>query len=157
LVLDADGAISGLDELGMSNVDINVSVPLQSIQDFVSGLSIAEPEIEGKYDIGVTGTISRHTVETYQQYRDNQSVVVGHLYSNQGWYMQEYIIKEATLPTAGPDDSDIAQEPLDLKVGFVCATTHAFTNWLYGITETQSSPIVFRVRDLNPQNEMLRF
>jgi hypothetical protein len=155
--LDTTGAITGLDELGMSNVDIKVAMPLQSLQDFVSGLSIAEPELEGKYDIGVTGTISRHTVSTYQGYRDNQTVVVGHLHSNQGWYMQEYMIKEATLPTAGPDESEIAQEPLDLKVGFVCGATSAFDDWLEGFTETQQSPILFRVRDYEPQNSMLEF
>lgn len=151
-----DGELSGLDELALSSFNLSVGMPLQALQDTVSGLSIAEPVLEGKYDISLTGTISRHTVQTYQQYRDSQSKVAAYLSSHQGWYMQEFMIKEAVISEAGPDDSDVAAEPLNLSAGFVCSATHPFSDWV-ATTEAQSSPVIFRVRDYEPQNEMIRF
>ena len=68
--------------------------------------------------------------------------------------MQEWMVKEATIPEAGPNNDDVAKEPLDLGVGYVCSTPHQFTDWLYGVTETQESPILFRVRDTSSVNEM---
>ena len=152
-----DGEMGGLDELGMSSVDLNVSVPLQSLQDTVSGLSIVEPEIEGLYDIKMTGTISRHTSQVYQGYRDTQEKLIAYMSMHQGWYMQDFIIKEIVINNAGPDDGAVAQEPLDISAGFVCEEPHAFTPWLEGVTEVQKSPVVFRMRDFHAENEMVRY
>lgn len=154
-----DGEITGLELLGLTEVDLTVDTPLQTLQDTVSGLSIVEPELEGKYDIQVTGTISRHSSNVYQQYRDDQTELVAHLAANQGWYMQEFMFKKCTLSSAGPDEGDIAQEPLSMDAGFVCdETENQFaTNWLYGITETQKSPVLFRVRDDSNVNSMLQW
>ena len=151
-----NGELSGLDELAASSFNLAVGIPLQVLQDTVSGLSIAEPELEGKYDISLTGTISRHTSQTYQQYRDSQERVCAYLSAHQGWYMQEFMIKEAVISEAGPDDGDMAAEPLNLSAGFVCSETHPFSDWV-GMSEAQQSPVVYRVRDFNPITEMVRF
>lgn len=150
-----NGEITGLTDLGLTDFDMGVETPLQSLQDFVSGLSIAEPVLEGAYNISLSGTISRHTVETYQNFRDDQNKLVAHLVSNQNWYMQEMMFKEVLISEAGPDDGDVAAEPLKMSSSFVCADTNQFTNdWLYDNTELQKSPILFRVRDYSPTNQM---
>jgi len=152
------GEITGLTDLGLTDFDMAVETPLQSLQDFVSGLSIAEPVLEGAYSVMLNGTISRHTVETYQQFRDDQTKLVAHLATNQNWYMQEMMFKEVLISEGGPDDGDVAAEPLKMSASFVCAETNAFTaDWLYGNVELQQSPVVMRVRDYSDQNEMLLY
>jgi len=151
-----DGELTGLTEIGISDADLSIVTPLQSLQDTVSGLSLAEPVLEGKYGVKMTGTISRHTVQTYQTIRDAQTKIAAHLVTNQGWYMQEWMLKEATLSEAGPDDGDVAQEPLSLESGFV-EGTNEFSDWLYGVTEIHDSPVIFRVRDFSSVNQMTLF
>lgn len=156
IAADSEGAISGLTEIGMSDVSFDVETPLQAIQDTISGLSLAEPVLENKYGVRCTGTISRHTVQTYQTYRDAQTKVVAHLIANQGNYMQEIMMKECTFSEAGGDDSDVMAEPLALECGFIEGTSE-WTEFLYGVTELHDSPVLFRVRDDSSQNEMLRY
>jgi len=149
-----DGAISGLTELGMSDINLEVQTPLQAIQDTISGLSFAEPVLEGAYGIRMLGTISRHSIQTYQTLRDAQTLVRAHLIANQGNYMQEIMVKEATLSESGPDDSDVAAEPLALEVGYVEGSSQ-WSTFLNDVTETQDSPILYRVRDDSSVNAML--
>lgn len=151
-----DGEITGLVELGLSDVSLDIETPLQSIQDFISGLSLAEPVLENKYGVTMAGTISRHTVQTYQEYRDAQTKIVAHLVANQGWFMQEWMTKEATITESGADDSDVAMEPLALNMGYI-EGTNEFTKWLQGITEIHDSPVLFRVRDDSSDNEMIKY
>jgi len=153
-----NGEITGLDDIGLTDFDMGVETPLQSLQDFVSGLSIAEPVLEGAYKISLNGTVSRHTSEVYQNYRDNQNKLIGHLVTNQNWYMQEMMFKEVLISEAGPDDGDVAAEPLKMSSSFVCAEDNAFTDdWLFGNTELHKSPVVFRVRDFSSVNEMTKY
>jgi hypothetical protein len=152
-----NGEITGLTNLGMTDFDMAVETPLQSLQDFVSGLSIAEPVLEGAYNVMLNGTISRHTAQTYQNFRDAQNKLVARLATNQGWYMQEMMFKEVLISEAGPDDSDVAAEPLKMSSSYVCGGTSQFTaDWLYDNVELQDSPVVFRVRDYSSVNEMTK-
>jgi len=155
LSIGTDGVLSGMTELCVTEASVDVEMSLQSQQDTCSGLTIAEPVIESKYGIKMSGTISRHTVQTYQTYRDAGTLVRAQLVANQGWYMQEFLIKEASFGEAGGDDSDVMMEPFTLDIGFV-EGSNQWTDWLYGYTELQDSPILFRVRDDSSTNEMLR-
>ena len=148
-----DGVVSGLTELGMSDVSFEVEVPQQEIQDTISGLSFAEPVLNGKYSVKCTGTISRHTVQTYQTYRDAGTEVVAHMIANQGNYMQEIMMKEATINESGGDDADVMAEPLLLDLGFVVGTSE-WSEFMYGVTELHDSPAVLRIRDDSSVNEM---
>ena len=151
----SSGALSGFTELGISEFSLDVEIPLQSQQDTVTGLTIAEPVIEGKYGTKLTGTISRHTVQTYQTYRDAGITVIMQIAANQGWYMQEFLIKEGTFGDAGGDDSEVMMEPFTLDIGYVQGSSE-WDDWLYGYTELHDSPILFRTRDSSSANEMLR-
>lgn len=151
--ISTQGQLSGLSELGISSLDINVEIPFQSIQDFVSGLSIAEPIIENFYGIKINGTISRATVSTYQTYRDAQTPIIFRIAANQGFYMQEWLVKKAVLTDAGPTSDGVAQETLAINPGFV-EGTHQWSTWMQGITEIHDSPIIFRTRDYQSVNQM---
>ncbi len=156
LTFATDGSVSNLTELGVTESELAVDMPLQLIQDTVSGLYIAEPILEGKYGTRLTGTISRHTANTYQGYRDAQTPVIAQQVCNQGWYMQEIVIKEATLDEAGPDDGAVAAEPLGMDIGFV-EGSHDWDDWFYGYTETQDSPVIFRTRNASADNMMVEY
>jgi len=151
--IGANGQLNSMSELGISNLDIGVGIPLQSMQDFVSGLSIAEPIIENAYDIKINGTISRHSSQVYQTYRDAQTPIILRVAANQGWYMQEWLVKTAILSEAGMDDSGVAQEVLAINPGYV-EGSHQWTTWLTGVTEIHKAPIVFRTRDYESVNQM---
>lgn len=143
---------SALTTLCVTAIDLSIGIPLQVLQDTCSGLYIAEPIMEGKYDIGLTTTISRHSVDTWQDYRDAWTSLVGRISANYGYYRQEYLVQEFKIPEAGPDDSDVASEPLTLKSGDPSGNN--WSTWLYGNSLIQGGPIVMRVRDLDSTNHM---
>lgn len=157
-------SVSNLNTLGLTNFELSVTKPYQKQQDTVSGLYIAEPVAEGKYDISASATISRHSVPTYQKYRDNQTPLVARMRAQYGWQSQEFLIKKATLTESGPDDSDVAQEPLSLSIGYITDSSNPWAEYMSyddgtksGVVEQtglQDSPVVFRVRDSDPENKM---
>ncbi len=150
-----DGVVSGLTEYGMSDINLEVQTPLQAIQTTVSGLSFAEPVLDGNYGLNMTGTIGRHSTEALQTVRDAQTLQRLHLIANQGNYMQEIMVKEATISEAGPDDGSVAAEPLNMPIGYV-EGSNQWSTFLEGYTELQDSPILMRVRDDSSVNEMTR-
>jgi len=156
LSVGSQGEQVGMTEIGMSDISFDVEVPLQSLQDTISGLSLAEPVLEAKYGVKASGTISRHTVQTYQTYRDAQTKLVAQIIANQGDYMQEIMMKEVTLSESGGDDSDVMAEPLMLECGFIEGTSE-WTDFLNGVTELHDSPAIFRVRDDSSDNEMVLY
>ena len=141
-------------ELGMSEINVAVETPLQVLQDTISGLWIAEPVLEAKYGLKMTGSISRHSQPTYQDIRDAQTDVCARIAQVSGWYMQEFLIREATIVDAGPDDDAVSKEPLELSIGYNGANENPFATWLQGNTLVHNSPIVLRVRDFDPTNSM---
>lgn len=148
-----EGEVTGLTETAMTDISFDVEVPLQSLQDTVSGLGLAEPILEGKYGIRCVGTISRHTAQTWQTYRDAQTKIVAHMIANQGDYMQEIMMKECTLSESGGDDSEVMQEPLALELGYLIGTSE-WSDYLEGVTELHDSPAILRIRDDSDVNQM---
>ena len=141
-----NGIIGGITLLGLSDFEMSVDIPVKEEPDTVSGLYIAEPILSGAYGIICKGTISRHTAVTYQTYRNARNPVVLHNVANQGWFMQEFLVKSAIINDSGASDDDVANEPLDLGVEYI-EGAHSWADWFYGITEVHDSPILFRTRD----------
>lgn len=138
--------------LGVTDVDFSVGVPLQILQDTTSGLYIAEPVMEGKYEIDLATTLSRYSAETYQGYRDAWTTVVGRISAEYGYYMTEFLFQEMKIMEAGPDEGDVAKENLKFSVGY--STTNAWSTWLSGNTILHNGPVVMRVRNANSSNMM---
>jgi hypothetical protein len=143
---------SALVDLGVTNWDLGIDIPLQVIQDTASGLYIAEPVLEGMYGITSNWTLSRFSAETYMGYRDAWTEVVARVSANNGYQMQEYLINSSIISDAGPDDSEVTQEQIVLAPSY--DLTNNWSGKLYGSTLIHKSPIVYRVRDTVSTNFM---
>lgn len=140
----------------VTDVSIAVDMPLQQIQDTCSGLYLADPVIEGHYDIKLNATISRHESTVYQHYRDENTRLFARYGFNWGWFSLEFLMKNIVITTAGSDDSDVAAEPLEGMVSSCAAADDqwATSDWLYGHSQVQNMPLVLRVINDNNNNEM---
>lgn len=152
-------SLGALTEVGVSNLDLSVDIPLQVDQDTVSGQHLMEPVMEGKYGISCTLDISRHSVNTFQAYRDADTPLISRFMyqavdpvSPEYYMLYEFMINHATLKKAGPDDSPVAREPLDLIVGY--DSTCNWTDWLYPVVPVHQSPVLCRIRNTVSTNVM---
>jgi hypothetical protein len=143
---------SSLTALGVTDVELGCEIPLQVIQDTVSGLYIAEPLMEGKYGFSCNLTLSRYSADTYQDLTDAWTSVVARIAAAYGYYRIEFLVNDAKISKSGPDDSDVAKEQLQLDIGY--NSTNNWSTWLTGNSLIQSSPILYRVRDLDSTNHM---
>ena len=151
-LMQVGASATTLVDLGVTSFDLGVSIPLQVIQDTVSSTHIAEPVFEGKYGITCGMVISRHTVDTYQDYRDAWTSVVARMAARSGYYMQEFLVNETKITEAGPDDGEVPTNALKLDVGY--SSTNNWSTWLYGNTLIQSGPVVLRWRNDDSTNHM---
>jgi len=151
-IVQVGESAAALVNLGVTNFELGVSIPLQVLQDTVSGTHIAEPVFEGKYDISCGLTVSRHTVDTYQDYRDAWTTVVARMAARSGYYMQEILVQEAKITDAGPDDGDVPSNTLKLETGY--PASNQWSTWLTGNTLIQGGPIVMRWRNADSTNHM---
>jgi len=148
---------SSLECLGMTELSYEVTPPLEKIQTTKSGLSLAEPYIEGKYTVGLTGTVGRHSVETYQNYRDLQTLVVAKIKMSQGYNVKTVYFKECNIIASGPDDTNVASEPLQMGVGYARAADDQWaTTELTNHTQIHESPAVMLVRSPSSVNPMFK-
>ena len=141
----------------VTDMSVDVEIPLQKQQDTESGLFFSDPVLSGPITISAEATITHSKDEQFMDWRDNRTLLAARMSSVYGAYSQELLIKKFTLSQAGPDGSDVAAEPLKLGVSLTCGT-HAFDTWMKnsaGVnTEVMGSPIVLRVVNKNPYNEM---
>jgi hypothetical protein len=139
-------------EEGVTDMTIGISIPLQKIQDTVSGLYINEPQIEGKYEFEGTTTITYNKGTKYRRLRDAQAYCHSRVSSYRGAEMQELLIKKFRLRQAGPNMDDVAAEPIEMNISGSCGE-HPFTEWLTyedGVNpEVYESAIVMRCRNFN--------
>lgn len=152
LMFEVGTAEGSLTALGITNVNLDCTIPLQVIQDTTSGLYISEPVMEGKYECELAATLSRYSADTYQDLTDAWTSVVVRLAANYGWYMTEFLVQEAKIAESGPDDDDVAKENLAFRPGYT--TSNNWSTWLSGNSLIQNSPILMRVRDADSQNYM---
>lgn len=139
--------------LAVTSFNLGLEIPLQVIQDTQSGLYLAEPIMEGKYGINSEITLSRYSSELFQNYRDAWSNVMTRISSTFGFYRQDFFINTAKISQAGPDDDNVAKEPLKLEIGY--SDTNYWSNALYGNSLIHNSPLILRVRDKSSLNSML--
>ena len=143
---------------GVTEAMVGADIPVEKQADTESGLYFTDPTLSGAQKMKFTATITHADGTTFQDYRDNRTPLAARISSISGAFSQEILVKSFTLNKAGPDGGDVASEPLDTSVRAVCGT-HVFDTWLSnGVTtdnpETQGSPMVMRVVNDNPYNEM---
>ena len=151
-----DENLSGGDmiEINAKSANVNIEIPVDESQSFVSGLYNQCPLLNGAYNLSWDCLIGRHDTLTYQQRLRNLTKAIVHIQSLQGYYLKEFLIKKATLKKAGADNSEIADEMLEGSMDDIKPTDNPFTDWLHSHSELQDSPIVMRVVNYNPNNSM---
>jgi hypothetical protein len=141
----------------VTDMSIDVEVPLQKQQDTESGLYLTDPVLSGQIAITAEATITHSKDEQFMDWRDNRTQLAMRISSVNGAYSQELLIKKLTINKSGPDMGDVSAEPLMLSVALTCGT-HPFEDWLSddtnGNSEIMGSPLVLRVVNKNPYNEM---
>jgi hypothetical protein len=143
-------------EEGVTNASLGVTIPLQKVQDTISGLYINEPRIEGKYDFEGSATVTYNKGTKFRELLHSQDYAHSRISSYRGAEMQEILIKQFVLKKAGPDTSDVAAEPLEFGISGTCGI-HPFSQWLaYSSTggnptsaEVYESAVVMRSRNRN--------
>lgn len=149
-----------LTELCSSDFSVSVEIPLKQEGTTCSGLRIAEPILEGKYDITYSDTILYHDDPIYMEHREQNVRLFGRFASYLGHDMIEILMKNIVLSeSAGPDDSEVASEPLEGKVSAteIVDDQWASSGWLEGNTQVHNMPLVMRVRNDTAANHMFLF
>ncbi|MHA1790277.1 MAG: hypothetical protein ACTSXT_13775 [Candidatus Helarchaeota archaeon] len=141
-------------DIDFSEFNLNVNIPVEEEQSFVSGYFLQQPIMNAHYDLSWDGIIARHDTLDYQDKLRNGTKVITHVISIQDWYMKEFMIKKSTLKKAGADNSDVAKEPLEGSVDYVKSVDNTFTDRLQGVSELHNSPILMRVRNFDSENQM---
>jgi hypothetical protein len=131
--------------LGMTSFSLSVDIPLKIEQDSVSGLYIEEPVMEGTYKVSLAIELSRHSLSTFEGYRDNWSTILPRIEAHSGYNKIAIMLENAKLESAGPDDSEVAKEPLNFIIGK--ADSDVFTVNLASYYNIHSSPILFLIRN----------
>jgi len=135
----------------VTEMNVDVEVPLQKQQDTESGLFLTDPVLNGLIAISAGATITHSKDEQFMEWRDNRTKLAGVIRSSYGFYSQEIFLKKFTLPKAGPDGGEVSAEPITLSVELTCGG-HAFDQ--YFTDDVMGSPMVIRVVNKNPYNEM---
>lgn len=152
------GGSSDMVSLGMKEIALNCDMPLDESQSIVSGVWLDVPILNAKYGLTMTGIIGRHSVTTYQDMMDALTPICAQIKCSQGYYMKEYLIKRATITSAGPDNSPVIAENFNFAIEFCEVADNPFAlsgdSHLQGFTEYQNSPLILRVRDESSVNVM---
>lgn len=142
-------------EEDVTEANIDISVPMQRLQTTGTSYYVAEPWLEGKYELSSGITIGRHSATKFMNRRDLQTYMYARIANNYGFYSQEMLIKEFKLRSAGANDSAVAEEPLDLNISTPCkAEGNAFDGWVPN--ELYGGPVLFRTRDYSPYNALTK-
>lgn len=154
------GGSSDMVTLGMQEVGLTCDIPLDEAQSYISGLYLAEPILNAKYALSISGIVSRHDAQTYETARDARTPMCAQIISTQGWLMREFLIQKIILNDAGPDSSPVVQEPLAGGIMYNAPASDPFKlagySHLQGFSTYHDSPIYCRVRNDSSQNEMFR-
>jgi len=141
--------VTDMVQFGVTDFGLDVSIPLQVQQDCVSGLKMQEPVMEGKYDIKISATISRHDSDALAALRDLQTTVLTKACYESNYRTITFLSGTNKIEDAGPDDGTVAKEPVTLTPGWQATKPFPVTiiSSLY-----QGSPLVCIVRDTNSDN-----
>jgi hypothetical protein len=148
----SEASVISLIPVGVTSIELGFESPLQVLQDTSSGLYLAEPVMEGKYIINSNITLSRYSSTTWQSICDAWTQVVARISATDGYYLQEFLINNAIITAAGPDEDNVSKEPLTVSSGNY--ETNRWSSYMYGMVQSHS-PLMLRVRNLTVENMML--
>lgn len=151
------GPSGALVTLGVSDLSIEVEVPLALQQDSESGKFLIEPVFEGKYTVNVSFIVTRHSADTYLAYRDSwQQVAFKAVYAsgsnNIGLYCPALNVVESEV-----SEEDVPNVPVVLRSGPEPNTgVPVFTTELGTVNQIQFPPLFCIAENEDSTNEMRR-
>lgn len=136
--------------VGCTSFNLGFEIPLQVIQDTLTGLFIAEPVMEGKYVFNSEIVLSRYSSLAWENLSDAWTEVPARIAAYSGYKLQEFFINNAIITNASPDDDNVAKQKLKLELG--TSSTNNFPS--QGLSITDYSPLMCRVRNTTATNYM---
>mgnify|MGYP000947368352 CR=1 FL=1 len=136
--------------VGCTSFNLGFEIPLQVIQDTLTGLFIAEPVMEGKYVFNSEIVLSRYSSLAWENLSDAWTEVPARIAAYSGYKLQEFFINNAIITNASPDDDNVAKQKLKLELG--TSLTNNFPS--QGLSITDYSPLMCRVRNTTATNYM---
>lgn len=144
--------------VSVTDFEINVDIPLQIIQDTESGLYIAEPKMEGKYGITGSMVVTRHTADTWMDYRDDFTDISLSIIATFGSYQFKILLPNVKCKNSSISDDEVANVPLEFEIGTE-TTAGIPSDMVYdfeGHELVQGSGLSIITNNLNSINEMRR-
>lgn len=145
-------------DLGITNFDVNVDIPIQRIRDSESGLYLQEPVFEGKYNVTVTLTLTRHSTDAYHTLRDSFSSKQSlKLVAASGSYEFGIYLPEMYISDTFTNEESVPKQPITFVSGPVDAdTANIFATEIGSNALIQEGPIFIMTQNQNSTNEMRR-
>jgi len=144
-------------ELGVSNFNVEVEIPLSIKRDCESGLYIIEPTLAGQVSVSGSFVISRHSVDTYMGYRDSwQECVIKAVYTT-GSYSWGLYFPSVVLSDASLTEEDVPTHPITFNCGKEPdVSSPVFSTELSSINLIQGGQMMILADNTNSTNEMRR-
>ncbi len=145
-----------LQDIEMDTFSVSVDLPLQKKHTTFSGKFLAEPCLEGHYDIKLEGTKSRYASIDLQNWRDQNTKLFARVSMSSGFNSVEYLMKNVILTQAGPDDSEVAEEPIEGAASNCAEADDVWqtSGYLSPNAQIHKMPMLMRVINDNNVNQM---
>ena len=150
------GSSGSLTDIGVTDFEIGIDIPLDVKQDTESGLYVAEPIGAAKYSITGKLSITRHSVDTYHAYRDAFTALVLKFVATNGNDQFKILMQDVVITEASTTEDDVSPIPLTFAFGPDTNALTPFSYELEGHTIVQDSPILIITNNANSTNEMRR-
>lgn len=154
-IIELGTELSNLQTVCPSDFNISCTIPFQQIQTLCSGMSIADPVLEGYYDIMFRATIARYNEMTFQNWRDADQLLFARVGMNSGFDSMEFMLKNIVLDEAGAGEGDVAEEVISGSLSKCAPADDIFAgDWLHGLTQHQDRALILRTINNMPVNPM---
>lgn len=148
------GIAGSLVEIGVKDLNVSGEIPLFIDRDSESGLLIAKPVMSGAYNVTISFTIARHSVDTYLKYRDDFQKCALKAEYESGDNLFGIYIPEGYLTEASVNEDDVARQPITFTTGK--PSTNPFTTEIGDHDLIQNGSIFIMTKNTNSVNEMRR-
>lgn len=148
------GVAGSLVEVGIKDISVNCDIPLDIDRDSESGLYISKPILNGKYNVTLSMTIARHSVDTYLAYRDAHTKCALKAEWVSDTKMFALYFPEVYLPDVSVTEDDVARIAITFATGK--PSTTPFSTETTGHSLIQNGDFFCMTKNTNNTNEMRR-
>lgn len=148
------GVAGSLVALGIKDISVNCDIPLDIDRDSESGLYISKPILNGKYNVTLSMTIARHSVDTYLAYRDAHTKCALKAEWISDSKMFGLYFPEVYLPDVSVTEDDVARIAITFATGKPSTTPFSTETGDHDLI--QNGDFFCMTKNTNDTNEMRR-